>query len=351
MSDRIQRQHRYTITPEHLILDPEVDDRAFRLWCRLDRYAGDNGAAFPYRETLSVELDCSLSSVDRAIEKLVKAGWLTKERMAAGDRNTYTLLVVPERTVLVRVKKVRAEREAKWAGQRRRKPSDTPTAQVDEGGVVTGEDRGGVVTGDERVSSPTTTGVVTGDAHKEASPIEHQGMENHEPADAASPGDADVVPISKAKSSRRASEPDASVAEIEPIARKIVNEYHRGGRKIGACPRTPSSSAAATTSSRSSGSPVARTRRAEQCHHVAEALIKGYTEKQVKKALADWASGKLNGGRKPQGTVPSRGAWTSALAAVVAGRDAEGGRAAYTNDQWEQDPTGGFGQAALGDGN
>lgn len=169
--DRIQRQHRYTITPEHLILDPDVDDRAFRLWCRLDRYAGDNGAAFPFRETLSVELDCSLSSIDRAIEKLVDAGWLTKERMAAGDRNAYTLLVVPEKTVLARIKAARKEREAKWTGQRRRKPS----VQAAGKGVVTGDDRWGVVTDDDRLSSSTTTGVVTGDAHKEATTSENQG--------------------------------------------------------------------------------------------------------------------------------------------------------------------------------
>jgi hypothetical protein len=182
-SDRIQRQHRYTITPEHLILDPEVDDRAFRLWCRLDRYAGDNGAAFPFRESLSVELDCSLSSVDRAVEKLVKAGWLAKERMAAGDRNAYTLLVVPEQTVLARIKVARKEREVRWAGQRRKKPADAPSEQVNGGGVVTGDDRGGVVTGDDRVSSGATTGVVMGDAHKEASLSEHHGRTN--PAAAA----------------------------------------------------------------------------------------------------------------------------------------------------------------------
>lgn len=174
MSDRIRRQHRYTITPEHLILDPRVGDRAFRLWCRLDRYAADSGSAFPYRESLSVELDCSLASVDRALAELVDAGWMTK-RLIAGDRCEYTLIVVPEGEVAELVAEARAARRERWGQQRTRQRRATRERQSTPG-VVTGEDTGvvmgedtSVVTHDEGVSSPMTACVVTGDAQKDAS--------------------------------------------------------------------------------------------------------------------------------------------------------------------------------------
>ena len=186
-NDRLRRQHRFTVTPEHLILDPRVSDRAFRLWCRLDRYAGQDDSAFPARESLAIELDTSPSSIDRATKELVAAGWLEKERRAAGDSCIYTLIVAPEKEVERLVEAARKARKAateprrEKARERRRQAKsrssvkgsqDEVNAEVNAGGVVTGDetpaDRGvvthdntPVVTGDER-------GVVTGDEQKEA---------------------------------------------------------------------------------------------------------------------------------------------------------------------------------------
>lgn len=172
--------------------------------------------------------------------------------------------------------------------------------------------------------------------------------EKNEPAAAASqdgPG-ADVVPISKGRK-----EPDPRVVEIEPVARKIVNDYHAWWKQDRKVPAEQRLVGGKDDFFMLVGIPRSAAPQMDQCHHVAEALLSGYTEKQVKQALADWASGKHNSGRKPQGTVPSRGAWQEALAAVAAGRTASGRRSdvqARPNAQWATDPTGGFGAAALG---
>lgn len=133
MSDRLRRAYRFTVVPEPLIRDKRISDRAFRVWCILDRYAGANGAAFPTRRRLAEDLDCSLATLDRAILELVEYGWLTKQRRGEGESNDYTLVEVPE------------------------------------GGVLTHEDTPPVLTHEDTLSSPMTTGVLTHDAHKEAS--------------------------------------------------------------------------------------------------------------------------------------------------------------------------------------
>jgi hypothetical protein len=221
MSDSIRREHRFTVTPEHLTLDPRVSDRAHRLWCRLDRFAGSRQSATSYRETLSVEMDCSLSSVDRALDELASAGWLRIERQPGGA-SSYTLTVAPQRTVERLAEKARQERAERWGNQRRRKPS----AQVSEGGVVMGDDTlrsdEGVVMGDEGVSSPVTTGVVMGDAHKEPTETREETLANDADASTAEAA-LFVVPAAvepKAKRTRKAKEPkppDPALARAKAI--------------------------------------------------------------------------------------------------------------------------------------
>lgn len=185
----IRRQHRFTVTPEHLILDPRISDRAFRLWCRLDRFAGERTVAFPTRETLTIELDTSKASIDRALTELVDAGWLKKERRANGDQNNYMLIVAPESEVERLVKaarkarvestqprrdKERERRRKQKAAAKVKASADSANDQVTEGGVVTSEDTpngGGVVTHDDRgVVTGEERGVVTGEDQKEAPP-------------------------------------------------------------------------------------------------------------------------------------------------------------------------------------
>lgn len=72
----ITRDYYYSIIPEAL-LDSAVSHIGVRLYGVLDRYAGANRLAYPSRKTLANRLQCSLSTLDRAIEELVSAGFLT----------------------------------------------------------------------------------------------------------------------------------------------------------------------------------------------------------------------------------------------------------------------------------
>jgi hypothetical protein len=78
MSDRIRarKAYRFAMTPERLIRDTGVSDRAVRLWMLLDRIAMGAEASMPTRGQLAAALACSPSSVDRAIAELIGAEWL-----------------------------------------------------------------------------------------------------------------------------------------------------------------------------------------------------------------------------------------------------------------------------------
>jgi hypothetical protein len=187
---RLKRQHRFTVTPEHLILDPRVSDRAFRLWCRLDRFAGDREVAFPTNETLAVWLDCDPSSVARARKELVDAGWLLVEPRT-GTSNLYTLVVAKVELTKKFIDAAIAKREAETQERRDKKKArrkagkqaarasvkssaDEANEQVSGGGVSTGAHPPttmGVSTGEyPPVSTGAHPGVSTGADQKEATP-------------------------------------------------------------------------------------------------------------------------------------------------------------------------------------
>lgn len=68
----------FAIIPEWL-LDADVSDRAIRLYAILARYADHNGEAFPSRKKLAERLKCSVDSVDRAKEELIRVKALIVE--------------------------------------------------------------------------------------------------------------------------------------------------------------------------------------------------------------------------------------------------------------------------------
>lgn len=84
----------FAMIPEW-VLDAEVSDRAIRLWCVLHRYADADGRAFPGRPKLAVRLGCGVSSIDRALNELVRLHAITVEPhyRADGSRtaNSYWL--------------------------------------------------------------------------------------------------------------------------------------------------------------------------------------------------------------------------------------------------------------------
>lgn len=301
--DRIERAGRWTITPELLTLDPRISHRAFRLWCRLDRFAGNGsgGGAFPSRDTLCVELDSSWSGVDRAIKELVAAGWLSKRRREAGGRNVYTLhdaLGAEAEAALNDL--IEADREAKRAvlmekkrAIRSKSPkegSEDANAQVSEGGVVTGDDRGvvtsddrGVVTGDDRVSSLVTT-------HKR----KHQGMTQK--VKETTPPLRDVADGSVAPGDNLTpGAPAASVTSIGPRseAERITRQWHDAyTANVG---------------------PIVNWRHVAVRNMVEGALKAGYSEAHIKHALKTCGQ-----------PVPTIGQFQSNLAAIASGRPAQG---------------------------
>jgi hypothetical protein len=140
---------------------------------------------------------------------------------------------------------------------------------------------------------------------------------------------------------------DDRVEAVLPTAREIVTRYmdwwkvDRGlkGRPIPNGPRDYNALVGAKV-------------KAANCSYVTAALLQGYTELEIRTALHRWAA-PADGRRRPDGTRPSPAAWTAALVAAAGGRQPENPRAhrrseSYSNDQWHDDPTGGYGPRAAG---
>jgi hypothetical protein len=72
----VTRDYYFSIIPEALT-DAPVSDRAVRLYCVLDRYAGKDRLAWPSRKAIAKRLGWCTSKVDSAIKDLVEAGFLT----------------------------------------------------------------------------------------------------------------------------------------------------------------------------------------------------------------------------------------------------------------------------------
>lgn len=302
-SGRITRDHRYSITPEHLTLDPRVGDRAFRLWNRLDRYAGEDGAAMPSRESLAIELKTSPSSIDRAQRELVAAGWL-RVIPRPGTSNNYVLITAPTAAVMKLVEEARAKEKMETVGRRERATErrrarkqrqkeagnveSSPNPQVSAGGLTTSDDtpaEGGLTTGDETgLTTGDERGLTTGDEEKEASLKEasDEGRSDSslrsssaEPSDGALPG------LSAPEGD---DENDPRV--ITGAFLEWFKDTHNGGR------------------------PIFRRERAfhSVCGMVKVALADGYSVKEIKLALT-----------KSRSSAPSVQQWEELLRAATGG--------------------------------
>lgn len=117
------RRRSFAQTPEALLRDRAVSDRAVRLWGLFDRIAAGREQAIGSRLRLAGVLGCSPSSLDRARRELEAAGWLGVERVD-GEPSHYTV-------------------------------HDVPT--YPQGVVMVGDTRMGVVTGEQTPSSPVTS--------------------------------------------------------------------------------------------------------------------------------------------------------------------------------------------------
>jgi hypothetical protein len=77
---------RYGRLPRQLVRDPDMPDRAVRLFGLLDDYADQEGKAFPSRATIADAMGCSTDSVDRAIKALEQGGWIIREVRRREDK-------------------------------------------------------------------------------------------------------------------------------------------------------------------------------------------------------------------------------------------------------------------------
>lgn len=68
---------RHAQVPEDIIFDPDVKDKAVRVFAAILRYGATSGRRFPRYKTLAGKLGCHEDTVGRAIGNLQEAGWLT----------------------------------------------------------------------------------------------------------------------------------------------------------------------------------------------------------------------------------------------------------------------------------
>jgi hypothetical protein len=85
VSEKIKRERTFAQVPDALILDKRVTDFAARLWCRLDRYAGQDGRAVKSRAGVAKDLGVSEATVKRGYANLIETGWLVRDRERPGS--------------------------------------------------------------------------------------------------------------------------------------------------------------------------------------------------------------------------------------------------------------------------
>lgn len=76
----IRRGRSFAQVPDALIVDKRVANIAKLVWIRLDKYAGEDGRAFPSRTQLGEDLSVSRATVSRALSDLAAAGWIIRTR-------------------------------------------------------------------------------------------------------------------------------------------------------------------------------------------------------------------------------------------------------------------------------
>ncbi len=80
MNDQITTDLRFSIIPAWLLAS-NISDKGLRLYAVLAGYAdSQTGQAYPGRALLASRMDCSVKTVDRAVQELMEIGAVTKEQ-------------------------------------------------------------------------------------------------------------------------------------------------------------------------------------------------------------------------------------------------------------------------------
>jgi predicted transcriptional regulator len=86
----------------HWVLELPLTDKAVRLYAILSKYAdNEDRTSYPGRGTLAKLMRCHRTSVDRAVEELMAAGCISKQRRVVDGRYTsslYTVHRIPPRS-------------------------------------------------------------------------------------------------------------------------------------------------------------------------------------------------------------------------------------------------------------
>jgi hypothetical protein len=95
----VQIKQGWAPVPSSLFENPDISDRAVRLFAVLYMYSFRHDRVTPSRKTLAETMGCSLPSIDKAKAELIELGVLAVERRKTDGvenlTNVYTLLVDP----------------------------------------------------------------------------------------------------------------------------------------------------------------------------------------------------------------------------------------------------------------
>ena len=96
--------NQYAVIPEW-VLYSSLSDRAIRLYAVLGRYVGSHDKGWPSRASLGKRINCSTSSIDRAVTELEEFGAIRVEerRRPNGSRTSSYFYLLPNPTSDVRV--------------------------------------------------------------------------------------------------------------------------------------------------------------------------------------------------------------------------------------------------------
>jgi len=82
----------YTLIPRFILLDDDIGDMAFRVYCLLTDYAFRNVYAFPSIETMAEALNKSMPTIKRGVKELREKGLIRIFREHERATNTYVLI-------------------------------------------------------------------------------------------------------------------------------------------------------------------------------------------------------------------------------------------------------------------
>jgi len=86
----------FTQIPNILLRTKTLSSQAKIVYAQLLSYAWTNDRAFPGQERMGEDLGASRTTIYRALQELIEAGWLEVERRGQGKTNVYVLKYIVE---------------------------------------------------------------------------------------------------------------------------------------------------------------------------------------------------------------------------------------------------------------